>query len=198
MDMYGTNNPPAVAGARGMRDLTLSNSLTEGFVRGVSLEGKVAALENLLNYELNTSDGFVRVPVYQVWANEKSYGGTEAYYVIKSVNIKEKMRDTKGNVTRALVDISLMQVPAYQVDKGRDQAGKAALVPGAILTPEQQAGQKIPGKGSTTSPSDPGAKSPSGPNAPSASTPSTDETPAASLTGEREGIIVYEGLTLQS
>jgi len=122
VDMFGTNNPPVVAGSRGMRDLTLGNALVEGFVRGVSLEGKIAALEKLMNYGLNSSDGFVSVPVYQVWASEKSYGGSEAYYIIKDVKVKETMRDLKGNTTRAYVDISLMQVPAYQVNSGRDQA----------------------------------------------------------------------------
>jgi hypothetical protein len=122
VDIFGTNNPPVVAGSRGMRDLTLSNALVEGFVRGVSLEGKIAALENLMNYNLNGSDGFVSVPVYQVWASEKSYGGAQAYYIIKDVKVKETMRDLKGNATRAYVDLSLMQVPAYQVNSGRDQA----------------------------------------------------------------------------
>jgi hypothetical protein len=137
IDIFGTNNPPVVAGSRGMRDLTLSNSLVEGFVRGVAVEGKIAALENLMNYSLNASDGYVSVPVYQVWANEKSYGGPEAYYIIKDVKVKEAMRDLKGNSTRAYVDISLMQVPAYQVNSGRDQAS-AVTAGGVALTPEQK------------------------------------------------------------
>ena len=62
VDIFGTNNPPVVAGTKGMRDLTLGNSLVEGFVRGVSLEGKIAALEKLMNYTLNPSDGVVSVP----------------------------------------------------------------------------------------------------------------------------------------
>lgn len=137
VDIFGTNNPPVVAGARGMRDLNLSNSLVEGFVRGVTVEGKIAALENLMNYSLNTSDGFVSVPVYQVWANSKSYGGSEAYYIIKDIKVKETMRDLKGNATRAYVDISLMQVPAYQVNSGRDQASQVTA--GQVsLTPEQK------------------------------------------------------------
>lgn len=156
VDMFGTNNPPVVAGSRGMRDLTLGNALVEGFVRGVSLEGKIAALENLMNYSLNTSDGFVSVPVYQVWASEKSYGGTGAYYIIKDVKVKETMRDLKGNTTRAYVDISLMQVPAYQVNSGRDQASsttsgvKAGLISAvAARTVQQQANQNMPGRGGT-------------------------------------------------
>lgn len=137
VDIFGTNNPPVVAGSRGMRDLSLSNSLVEGFVRGVAIEGKIAALENLMNYSLNASDGYVSVPVYQVWANNKSYGGPEAYYIIKDIKVKEAMRDLKGNATRAYVDISLMQVPAYQVNSGRDQASEVTAG-GVALTPEQR------------------------------------------------------------
>lgn len=148
VDIFGTNNPPVVAGSRGMRDLTLSNALVEGFMRGVSLEGKIAALENLMNYSLNSSDGFVSVPVYQVWASEKNYGGPEAYFIIKDVKVKEAMRDLKGNATRAYVDISLMQVPAYQVNSGRDQAStttagaKSGLLNQAQLNAAQATGNK--------------------------------------------------------
>ena len=139
VDIFGTNNPPVVAGSRGMRDLTLSNSLVEGFVRNVSVEAKVAALEALMNYGLNTSDGFVSVPVYQVWANSKSYGGPDAYYIIKDVKIKESMRDIQGNSTRAYVDISLMQVPAYQVNTGRDQASETTAAAGSVLQADAKA-----------------------------------------------------------
>ena len=142
VDIFGTNNPPVVAGSRGMRDLSLSDSLVEGFVRNVQVEGKVAALEALMNYSLNTSDGFVSVPVYQVWANEKSYGGSEAYYVIKDIKVKEAMRDLSGNATRAYVDISLMQVPAYQVNTGRDQASQATSG-NVALTQQQRDAQAV-------------------------------------------------------
>ena len=139
VDMFGTNNPPVVAGSRGMRDLSLGNALVEGFVRGVTVEGKISALEKLLNYKLIASDGFVNVPVYQVWANNKSYGGPEAYYIIKDVKVKETMRDLKGDATRAYVDISLMQVPLYQVGSGRDLASaKTAAAGSRILITQRQ------------------------------------------------------------
>jgi hypothetical protein len=149
VDMFGTNNPPVVAGSRGMRDLTLSNSLVEGFVRGVTVEGKIALLEKLMEYGLNSSDGFVSVPVYQVWANNKSYGGSEAYYIIKDVKIKETMRDLKGNTTRAYVDVSLMQVPAYQVNSGRDQASEVSTGAEAALISQAQARAAGRGQGSS-------------------------------------------------
>jgi hypothetical protein len=157
VDMFGTNNPPVVAGSRGMRDLTLGNALVEGFVRGKQVEAKIEALEKLMNYQLNPSEGFVSVPVYQVWANEKSYGGPEAYYIIKDIKVKETMRDLTGNATRAFVDISLMQVPAYQVNSGRDQASKATAGAQSALiarvnevnkpvSPSQAATSKVDGK----------------------------------------------------
>jgi hypothetical protein len=149
VDMFGTNNPPVVAGSRGMRDLTLGNALVEGFVRGVSLEGKIATLENLMNYSLNTSDGFVSVPVYQVWVSAKPYGGAQGYFIIKDVKVKETMRDLKGYTTRAYVDISLMQVPAYQVNSGRDQASKvtAGAEAGLIKASNLRAAQRVDGNG---------------------------------------------------
>jgi hypothetical protein len=142
VDIFGTNNPPVIAGSRGMRDLTLSNSLVEGFIRNVTVEAKVAALEKLMEYSLNASDGFVSVPVYQVWANEKSYGGPTGYFIIKDVKVKETMRDLTGNTTRAYVDVSLMQVPEYQVNSGRDQASTVTAggeVKPAVTGPNGQA-----------------------------------------------------------
>lgn len=126
IDIFGTNKPPVVAGSRGMMDLNLGNALVEGFTRNVTVEGKIDALENLMNYGLNSSEGFVSVPVYQVWANNKNYGSPNGgYFIIKDVKVKEAMRDLKGNATRAYVDISLMEVPEFQVNSGRDQASKA-------------------------------------------------------------------------
>jgi hypothetical protein len=124
IDVFGTNNPPVVAGSRGMRDVSIRDALVEGFIRNVHVEEKIAALEQLLNYNLNGSDGFVSVPCYQFYANNKTYGGLKGYYIIKDVSVKEEMRDLTGNATRARVDINLMQVPEYQVNSGRDQASQ--------------------------------------------------------------------------
>jgi hypothetical protein len=156
-----------------MRDLSVSNALVEGFVRRVSVEGKIAALEKLMEYGLNSSDGFVSVPVYQLWANSKSYGGSQAYFIIKDIQVKETMRDLQGNSTRAYVDISLTQVPQYQVNSGRDQAGEATAGGPALQSVQGQANGGVAGgagtaggaKGGST-PGAPGSKPSSGPSAP--------------------------------
>jgi hypothetical protein len=178
VDIFGTNNPPVVAGSRGMRDLTLGNALVEGFVRNIAIEGKIAALEQLMNYNLNSSDGYVSVPVYQVWASEKSYGGPDAYYIIKDVRIKETMRDLKGNATRAYVDISLMQVPKYQVGTGRDQASQVTAGGVAVTAAQgvaEKANQQVQGaasKGGTPA-TNPASKPAAGPSAGGSAQPAT-------------------------
>jgi hypothetical protein len=121
VDIFGTNNPPAVSGTKGLREFSLNNALVEGFSRNKQVEAKVSALEDLLKYKSSLAGGFVNVPVYQVWANQKGYG-QQAYFLIKSVQVKETMRDLTGYSTRAFVDISFVEVPAYQVDSGIDQA----------------------------------------------------------------------------
>jgi hypothetical protein len=168
IDIFGTNNPPVVAGTHGMRDLTLGNALVEGFVRNVTVEGKIAALEDLLDYKLNASDGFVSVPVYQVWANEKAYGN--GYYIIRDVRVKETMRDLRGDATRAYVDVSFMEVPAYQVNSGRDLASKTAAAAKALALPDPKqtrAAQQESAKNAAANQVDKGVNPKSGPGAPS-------------------------------
>jgi len=158
--IFGTNSPPVTSGTRGMRDLSLTNCLLEGFSRGAQVEDQVIALESLLNYSLNTDKGFINIPVYQLRANNKAYGDANGsdggFYVIKDIKVKESMRDLSGYSTRVNVDVSFTQVPQYQVDSGRDQASQAVTGAKAALPPQEQADQ---GVGSTKSAS--GAKGPS-------------------------------------
>jgi hypothetical protein len=71
-------------------------------------------------------------------ANDKKYGFGEegkdgGYFVIKSINVKEEMRDLNGDSTRSIVDVSFAQVPPYQIDSGRDIASKAVRGQDSIL-----------------------------------------------------------------
>ena len=203
VQIFGTNQPPVISGSKGMRDLTLSNALVEGFCRKKTVEDKINQLEALMNFSLDTSNSFVKVPVYKVTANSKQYGAgldnkDGGYFVIKSVNIKETMRDIRGNTTRATVDVSFVQVPPYQVSTGKDIASKvlrgqksalsavgdkaaAALTAAAkagLISEGSQTGQKAGSttpssiSGSATAPAGPaggGSRTPS--NGPSAGSP---------------------------
>lgn len=146
--MFGTNQPPVTSGSKSMRDLTLSDALVEGFSRGRSVEDKIARLENLMNFTLDTKNKYIKVPVYYVQANNKLYGnglnGTDGgYFVIKSVNVKELMRDLSGSTTRATVDVSFVQVPPYQVTSGRDLANIALIGRTSILPTVADAVSKL-------------------------------------------------------
>jgi hypothetical protein len=146
--MFGTNQPPVISGSKSMRDLTLSDALVEGFSRGRSVEDKIARLENLMNFTLDTKNKYIKVPVYYVQANNKLYGnglnGADGgYFVIKSVNVKELMRDLSGSTTRATVDVSFVQVPPYQVTSGRDLANIALIGRTSILPAVSDAVSKL-------------------------------------------------------
>ena len=182
--IFGTNNPPVVSGSRGMRDLTLGSALVEGFTRNVTIENKISALENLLNYNLNTSDGYVSIPVYQVWANQKAYGNS-GYFILKEVKVKESMRDLKGDATRATVDVSLIEVPEYQVNSGRDLASQVAGAAKARALPDAKAiraQQQAEANAAASAQGNQGvgtpAKPAAGPGSASPSSPSSKKPPA--------------------
>lgn len=153
LDIFGTNSPPVVVGAKGMRDLTLSDALMEGFTLGRSVQPHIDKLEQLMEVTINTDAGFVNVPVYNVFAGPAGSGKNYGYYVIEQVEIEEQMRDLKGNATRAMVGVSLKQVPEYQVGTGVDQAG--ASTGGGVFDPSkavnQAAGQDAKTKGAAGS-----------------------------------------------
>jgi hypothetical protein len=95
----------------------------EGFTLGRSVQPHIDKLEQLMDVSINTDQGFVNVPVYNVFAGPSGGGKNYGYFVIEQVEIEEQMRDLKGNATRAMVGVSLKQVPKYQVGTGADQAG---------------------------------------------------------------------------
>jgi hypothetical protein len=72
-----------------------------------------------MDVEVNSESGFVNVPVYNAFAGGKDYG----LYIIEQIEVDEQMRDLQGRATRAMVGVSLKQVPKYQVGTGVDQAG---------------------------------------------------------------------------
>jgi hypothetical protein len=130
--IFGLNDAPVIGGSKSMRDLTLNNAIVEGFTRGKTITQKIYLLENLMRMKMGQGSGaqgsqYVQIPVYKVYSNNRAYGygnttEEKGFFIIKSIKVQEKLRDLNGNTTRAMVDISLTQVPAYQVNSGRDIA----------------------------------------------------------------------------
>lgn len=127
ISMFGTNEPPVTVGQTNMKKLTLGNALMEGFIVGKSVQRPIDDLFAMMNVEL--TKGFVNVAVYSVFANQKSYSAREGGWIIESVNVKEELRDLKGNLTRAIVDVSLQEVGSYQINSGIDQANQPGAPP---------------------------------------------------------------------
>jgi hypothetical protein len=59
------------------------------------------------------------------------------------------MRDFSGNTTRAYVDVKLKQVPAYQVNTGRDQASKVTTGAKSAFVDQAQKNAQSAQQGST-------------------------------------------------
>jgi hypothetical protein len=121
IEPYGTNNPYLSYGTTGLRELSLNDSMVEGFSDGKSVEGNLINLEACMRMVLNSEDGFAAPYCWEVYAGGKTYGT----YVIKSVNVTEEIRDAAGQASRAKVDISLQEVAPYQVSSGIDITAEA-------------------------------------------------------------------------
>lgn len=151
VSIFGANNAPVLMGSKGMRELSLGGAIVEGFTRSKAIEEKVILLEKLMDMKISSDSRYLQIPVYRVKANSKIYGnGLEegGYFVIKSIQVNEALRDFSGKATRAIVNISLTQVPKYQVEDGRDIASKSlSSTKGAIdkiaASVERQAAQAI-------------------------------------------------------
>jgi hypothetical protein len=112
VELFGTNAPPVTVASVGMRDLTLSEALMEGFTLGKSIQPHIDRLENLMDVTLD-QEGFVSVPVYEVFSGPEGGGKSYGLYVIEQVEIDEQMRDTAGMATRATVGLSLTTIHAW-------------------------------------------------------------------------------------
>ena len=116
IDTYGTNNPYLSYGTTKLRKLTLGGAMIEGFSDGKNIEGNILDLEACMRMVLEEETGYTSPYCWKVFAGDKCYGT----YIITGVSVNEQMRDMSGLATRATVDVSLTQVPSYQVSSGID------------------------------------------------------------------------------
>ena len=123
-DVYGTNQPFQIYAFTSLRKLTLNDCLVEGFTENRRVEEHILDLEKLMEMQINQDSGFVSPYVWRLTAGPKLYG----LFLITSLNIKEEQRDFQGRATRCRVDISLQEVPQFQVNDGRDLASRGELV----------------------------------------------------------------------
>ena len=142
IDTYGTNNPYLSYGTTKLRKLTLGGAMIEGFSDGKAVESNIIELEACMRMVLEEENGYTSPFCWKVFAGDKSYGT----YIITSISVNESMRDMGGKATRATVDISLTEVPSYQVSTGTDIT--AQVIQGAGDKKYQEDINKSQGKGS--------------------------------------------------
>ena len=116
IDTYGSNNPYLSYGTTKLRKLSLGGAMIEGFSDGKAVESNIIELEACMRMVLEEENGYTSPFCWKVFAGDKSYGT----FIITSINVNEQMRDMGGKATRATVDISLTEVPSYQVSTGTD------------------------------------------------------------------------------
>lgn len=134
VNTYGSNNPYVIYSTTGSRKLTLGDCLIEGFSAGKEVEDHITKLEKMMTMVMNTQKGYVSPYVWDLRANDKSYG----QFIINSVNVTEQMRNQKGRADRAMASIELQQVPDFQVNTGRDLATKVDLASGKSIASEDE------------------------------------------------------------
>ena len=121
IEPYGTNNPYLSYGTTGLRELSLGDSMVEGFSDGKVVEDNILNLEACMRMVLNSEDGYAAPYCWDVYAGGKKYGT----YVIQSVSVNEEIRDTDGRAARAKVDLQLQEVAPYQISSGIDITAEA-------------------------------------------------------------------------
>ena len=121
IEPYGTNNPYLSYGTTGLRELTLGDSMVEGFSDGMVVEENILNLEACMRMVLNSEDGYAAPYCWEVYAGGKKYGT----FVLTAVNVREEIRSQAGAAARANVDLTLQEVAPYQVSSGIDITAEA-------------------------------------------------------------------------
>lgn len=140
---WASNERTIVYGGTTMRTIDLSEVLIEGFSTRSDIEGKVNSLMALLDpvqfkkhiapmvFEL------VAKPEKGVSAESRSYG----YYIITELNLEETLRTKTGKPLRVMAEMSLQEVPRYQIHDGRDLTLPDNLIVKVIKTEEEEDGK---------------------------------------------------------
>lgn len=120
---FGTNKQLAFYTSTSMRTLSMGEVMLEGLTERKSVEQKILALEKCMEIDRNP-EGFYAPYVWELVGLGKSYG----FYLITSVAVNERLRDDRGQATRATASIELTEVPEFQIYNGRDLARSGDLV----------------------------------------------------------------------
>ena len=120
---WGTNVQPAHFNNTSGKKVQIQGAILEGMTIGRTVTGAVQALETLMSVVNPDNEEQVAPYAYRLIIGERTLtepvSQRHAPFVIEQIQVQEKLYDTQGEVLYYKVDISLKEVPYYQINDGR-------------------------------------------------------------------------------
>ena len=120
---WGTNVQPSHFSNKSGKKVTIQGAILEGMTIGKTVTGAVLALESLMSVANPDNELQVAPYAYRLIIGERTVtepiSGRHAPFVIEQMTVKEEMYDTQGEMISVKVDLTLKEIPYYQINDGR-------------------------------------------------------------------------------
>ena len=120
---WGTNVQPSHYNNTSGKKINIQDAILEGMTIGKTVTGAVQALETLMSVTNPDNQDQIAPYAYRLIVGERTFrepiSQKHAPFVIEQIQVREELYDTKGEVLMYKVDISLKEVPYYQINDGR-------------------------------------------------------------------------------
>jgi hypothetical protein len=120
---WGTNVQPTHFNNTSGKKVSIQNAILEGMTIGRTVTGAVQALETLMSVVNPDNEEQVAPYAYRLIVGKRTFtepiSQRHSPFIIEQVTVREELYDTDGEVLMYKVDISLREVPYYQINDGR-------------------------------------------------------------------------------
>lgn len=120
---WGTNVQPAHFNNTSGKKVSIQGAILEGMTIGKTVTGAVRALETLMSVVNPDNEEQIAPYAYRLIVGGRTFtepvSGRHSPFVIENISVKEELYDTNGEVLMYKVDMSLKEVPYYQINDGR-------------------------------------------------------------------------------
>lgn len=120
---WGTNVQPSHFSNKSGKKVTIQGAILEGMTIGKTVTGAVLALESLMSVANPDNQLQVAPYAYRLIIGKRTVtepiSGRHAPFVIEQITVKEEMYDTEGEMISVKIDLTLKEIPYYQINDGR-------------------------------------------------------------------------------
>lgn len=120
---WGTNVQPSHFNNTSGKSIQISGAILEGMTIGSTITGAVTALETLMSVVNPDNQLQVAPYAYRLIIGSRTLkepiSDKHSPFIIESISVKEEMYDNAGELLMAKIDMSLKEVPYYQINDGR-------------------------------------------------------------------------------